>query len=297
MSRIRFSAFVAWLNRRPALAVWNEVLAAWRARDKDRVHRLVFGLEVGEGHHFGVLLMFLIATSVLVVMLDSVVIDSSPRLHIFLVVVEWAFTLLFTAEYALRLWCSPQPARYARSFFGIVDLLAVVPTWLSLFGGGAHSLLMIRLLRMLRIFRILRMSAYWNEGNLLLRSLYAARRKILVFLFTVFVAATIFGALMYAVEGPEHGFTSIPRGVYWAIITITTVGFGDVVPQTALGQAIASLVMLVGYSVIAVPTGIFTSEVLMELKRERSNRSCAACQTNDHESDAVFCRHCSERLP
>lgn len=241
--------------------------------------------------------MLLIVTSVVVVMLDSVVIDSAPRLHIFLVVVEWAFTLTFTAEYALRLWCSPRPVRYARSFFGVVDLLAILPTYLSLFVGGAHSLLMIRLLRVLRIFRILRLSEYWNEGNLLLRSLYAARRKILVFLFTVFVAASIFGAMMYVVEGPEHGFTSIPRGVYWAIITITTVGFGDLVPQTALGQAIASLVMLVGYSVIAVPTGIFTSEVLMELKRERGSRSCGGCQAHDHESDAVFCRHCGDRLP
>lgn len=294
--KFRLPAVVARWSTHPLLATWDEVLAAWKARDKSRMHSLLFGLETDAGHHFAVLLMLLITTSVLVVMLDSVIIGSAPRLHIFLVVLEWAFTLLFTAEYALRLWCSPRPMRYARSFFGMVDLLAVVPTYLALFLGGAHSLLMIRLLRMLRIFRILRMSEYWSEGNLLLRSLYAARRKILVFLFTVFVAATIFGALMYAVEGPEHGFTSIPRGVYWAIITITTVGFGDVVPQTALGQAIASLVMLVGYSVIAVPTGIFTSEVLEELRRQRMAKSCPACQVADHENDANFCRHCGESL-
>jgi voltage-gated potassium channel len=273
-----------------------DIINAWKSRDKARAYQLMFGRETKEGHDFAVLLILLILCSVAVVMLDSVVKEDWPRLHIFLMVVEWFFTLLFTAEYSLRLWCSPRPALYARSFFGIVDLLAIIPSYLSIFMGGMHGLLMIRMLRLLRIFRILRMSAYWDEGNTLLRSLYASRRKIIVFLMTVFVAATIFGTLVYMVEGPEHGFTSIPRGIYWAVITITTVGYGDLAPQTAIGQAIATLVMLVGYSIIAVPTSIFTSEVLMQLKNERDQRCCAQCHLKGHEADAKHCRHCGETL-
>lgn len=158
-------------------------------------------------------------------------------------------------------------------------------------------LLVIRLIRVLRVFRVLKMFAYWNDANLLLRSLYSARRKITVFLATIFVAAVVFGALLYVVEGPEYGFTSIPKSVYWAVITITTVGYGDVVPQTGLGQAIATLVMLIGYSVIAVPTGIFASELMMEMQRSRSDRHCPECAASGHESDAKFCRHCGTTLP
>lgn len=281
----------------PLFSAWSELLSAWGRRDKERVHQLMFGREAREGHDFAVLLIILISMSVMVVMLESVVRDGPRPLHIFLQVLEWAFTLLFTAEYALRWWCSPQPTRYARSFYGIVDLMAIIPAYLSIFVAGAHGLLMLRMLRLLRIFRILRMSEYWTEGNILLKGLYASRRKIAVFLLAVFVAATIFGTLVYMVEGPENGFTSIPRGIYWAVITITTVGYGDLAPHTALGQAIATLVMLVGYSVIAVPTSIFTSEVIMQLRNDRDNRSCLACRSRDHESDAKFCRHCGAELP
>lgn len=263
--------------------------------DKATVHRIMFGTDTPAGRRFDVILLWMIAASVLVAFADSMM-ASSPRLQLGFIVLEWLFTLVFTVEYGLRLWSSPQPLRYARSFFGIVDLLATLPTWLGLFFAGANSLLVIRLIRMLRIFRVLKLFAYWNEANMLLRSLYASRRKIIVFLLTIFVAANVFGVLLYVVEGPEYGFTSIPKAVYWAIITITTVGYGDVVPQTPVGQAIASLVMLVGYSVIAVPTGIFTSEVLMELQRQRNDRHCGSCAASGHESDANYCRHCGGAL-
>lgn len=263
--------------------------------DKFTVHRIMFGTDTPAGRRFDVILLWVIGASVLVAFADSLM-AASPRLRLGMVVLEWLFTLVFTVEYALRLWSSPQPWRYARSFFGIVDLLATLPTYLGLFFVGANSLLVIRLIRMLRIFRVLKLFAYWNEANMLMRSLYASRRKIIVFLLTIFIAANVFGVLLYVVEGPEHGFTSIPKAVYWAVITITTVGYGDVVPKTPVGQAIATLVMLVGYSVIAVPTGIFTSEVLMELQRQRNDRHCGNCAASGHESDAKFCRHCGSGL-
>ncbi len=276
--------------------ILDSLWTAWRQRDKAAVYRIMFGQDTPAGRRFDIILLWLIGASVLVAFADSLL-AATPRLRLGMVVFEWLFTFAFTAEYALRLWSSPQPWRYARSFFGIVDLLSTLPTWLGLFFAGANSLLVIRLIRLLRVFRVLKLFAYWNEANMLMHSLYASRRKIIVFLLTIFVAANVFGVLLYVVEGPEHGFTSIPRAVYWAVITITTVGYGDVVPQTGFGQAIAALVMLVGYSVIAVPTGIFTSEVLMEMQRQRSERACPRCTTFGHESDARFCRHCGTALP
>lgn len=263
--------------------------------DKATVHRIMFGTDTPAGRHFDVILLWVIGASVLVAFADSML-AATPRLRLAMLVLEWLFTIAFTIEYGLRLWSSPQPARYARSFFGIVDLLATLPTYLGLFFAGANSLLVIRLIRLLRVFRVLKLFAYWSEANMLLRSLYSSRRKIIVFLLTIFVAANVFGVLLYVVEGPEYGFTSIPKAVYWAVITITTVGYGDVVPQTPIGQAIATLVMLVGYSVIAVPTGIFTSEVLLEMQRQRNDRHCGSCAASGHESDAGFCRHCGGAL-
>ncbi|HCT40836.1 MAG TPA: ion transporter [Moraxellaceae bacterium] len=263
--------------------------------DKATVHRVIFGTDTRAGQLFDITLLCVIVASVIVATLDSL---ETPhrQLHAMLLVLEWGFTLIFTVEYGLRLWCSPHPWRYARSFFGVIDLLAVLPTYLGLFYADANLLLVIRLVRVLRVFRILRLFAYWNDANMLLRSLYSSRRKITVFLATVFVAAIIFGALLYVVEGPEHGFTSIPKSIYWAVITITTVGYGDLVPKTGLGQAIATLVMLVGYSVIAIPTGIFTSDLLMEMQRQRNDRHCPDCAASGHESDAKFCRHCGHDL-
>lgn len=281
----------------PVRMAWSETSQAWKARDKARMYSLLFGRETAEGHNLAILILVMIAISVLVLMVDSVIVHTSPRLHIFLKVLEWAFTFIFTAEYVLRVWCSPRPFQYIRSFFGVVDFLAIAPAYLALFIGGAHSLMVLRLLRMLRLFRIMRMDDYWQESNMLLRSLYASRRKIIVFLIFIFVAAIIFGTLVYMAEGGENGFTSIPRSVYWAVITITTVGYGDMAPHTAFGQAVATLVMLVGYSIIAVPTGIFTAEMLNSLRSDRKMVKCPSCQTRAHEADAVFCRHCGEKLP
>lgn len=297
MPKIKLSTRMLHWDRSPVLMAWGEVSSAWKARDKARMYSLMFGRETAEGHNFAVLILAMIAISVLVLMVDSVVANSAPRFHIFLKVVEWAFTLIFTAEYALRLWCSPRPFVYARSFFGVVDFLAIAPAYLSLLVGGAHSLMVLRLLRMLRLFRIMRMDDYWQESNMLLRSLYASRRKIIVFLITIFVAAVIFGTLVFVVEGGENGFTSIPRSIYWAVVTITTVGYGDMSPHSAVGQAIATLVMLVGYSIIAVPTGIFTAEMLNHLRTDRKIIKCPSCEQRNHEIDAVFCRHCGEKLP
>lgn len=261
---------------------------------KADVHRIVFGTDTRAGRLFDEVVIALILVSVLVAILDSAI--HAGALSPLFDVLEWGFTILFSLEYLLRLWCSPQPSRYARSFFGIVDLLATLPAYLAVFHSGASMLLVVRLVRVLRLFRLLKLLAYVQEANVLLSSLYGSRRKILVFLCSVFVAAIVFGSLMFVVEGPENGFTSIPRGIYWAIITITTVGYGDMVPHTAVGQMLASLVMLVGYSVLAVPTGIVTSELLFQMQRRHQDRHCPGCAASGHEPDAVYCRHCGTRL-
>lgn len=261
---------------------------------KAAIHRIVFGTDTRAGRLFDEVVIGLILCSVLVAIADS---SLGPGPHQALFdALEWGFTLVFTAEYLLRLWCSPQPLRYARSFFGIVDLLATLPSYLAVVYAGASVLLVMRLVRVLRLFRLFKLLAYVQEANVLLASLYASRRKILVFLCAVFVAATVFGALLFVVEGPDNGFTSIPKGIYWAVITITTVGYGDMVPHTAPGQVIATLVMLVGYSVLAVPTGIVTSELLVQMQRRRADRHCPGCAASGHEPDALFCRHCGTRL-
>lgn len=261
---------------------------------KAEIRRIVFESDTPAGRRFDEVVIGLILLSVAVAIADSSL-GPGPHQRLF-DALEWGFTLVFTAEYLLRLWCSPFPLRYARSFFGIVDLLATVPSYLAVAYSGANMLLVMRLVRVLRLFRLFRLLAYVREANVLLASLYASRRKILVFLCAVFVAATVFGALLYAVEGPENGFTSIPKGIYWAVITITTVGYGDMVPHTPLGQMIATVVMLVGYSVLAVPTGIVTSELVVQLQRQQTERRCPACERRGHEQDAKYCRHCGARL-
>lgn len=257
-------------------------------------HRVIFGTDTRAGRLFDEIVIGLILLSVTVAVIDSAI--GEGPLQSWITVVEWGFTILFTLEYGLRLWCSPQPWRYARSFFGMVDLLAILPSYLAYFYSGASMLLVMRLVRVLRLFRVLKLLAYVAEANFLLASLYASRRKILVFLSAVLVAATVFGALLYAVEGPANGFTSIPKAVYWAVITITTVGYGDVVPHTPIGQAIATLAMLVGYSVLAVPTGILTSEMLLQMQKRQTDRHCPGCAASGHELDAEYCRHCGTRL-
>ncbi|MDF3031618.1 MAG: ion transporter [Moraxellaceae bacterium] len=263
--------------------------------DKALVHRIVFGTDTPAGRRFDKILIVIILVSVLIAIVDSAW-AAPPLLERFFFLLEWGFTAMFTVEYLLRLWSSPRPWRYATSFFGIVDLLATLPTYLAFFLPGASMLLVIRLVRVLRIFRVFKLLQYVDDANFLIGSLAASRQKILVFFSAILVAATVFGALLYVVEGPQHGFTSIPKAIYWAVITITTVGYGDLTPQTPIGQAIATVVMIVGYSVLAVPTGIVTSEMLNQLQTRRAGRSCPGCHASGHESDALYCRHCGTAL-
>jgi len=257
--------------------------------------RIIFGTDTRAGRNFDILLIIAILGSILALVLDSLSAVSS-KYNGLLGNAEWFFTILFTAEYLTRLYCSPKPWNYARSFYGIVDLLAFLPTYIAMFIPGASYLLVVRALRMLRIFRILKLFRYISEANVLMRSLINARRKIFIFLFGVLILTTLFGALMYVVEGEQHGFTSIPKGIYWAIITITTVGYGDITPHTPLGQAIAALITLTGYSIIAIPTGIITAELSQEIQRERSILRCDNCHLAGHENDAKFCKRCGAQL-
>ncbi len=210
---------------------------------------------------------------------------------------EWFFTIAFTLEYVMRIVVVDRPWRYMRSFFGIVDVLAVLPTWISLFAAGSQYLLVVRALRILRIFRILKLTRYVGEADLLWLTLIRARRKVLIFFSTILTLVLIFGALMYLIEGPEDGFTSIPTSMYWAIVTMTTVGFGDITPKTTLGKMLTSLIILIGYSIIAVPTGIFTAELAAGMRAKRKLMPCAHCGQTDHESDARHCRICGTALP
>jgi len=263
---------------------------------REKLFNVIFGTDTPAGQRFDIYLITAILLSVLAVMLDSVE-ELSQRYHTFFFVAEWIFTILFTVEYLLRLYCSPNPWRYARSFYGIVDLLAILPTYLALFLPQTTYLMTIRLLRVLRIFRVLRLSKYLGEANMLITALQQSRRKVLLFLSTVLVITTVFGALMYIVEGPQNGFTSIPKSIYWAIVTTTTVGYGDIAPHTAIGQMIAALVMITGYAIIAIPTGIFTAELFHEFRREYSLRSCPNCEKQGHERSALFCKWCGSELP
>ncbi len=262
---------------------------------KETVYRVIFGTDTPAGRRFDVFLIIAIVISVIAVSLDSVE-RFNQRYDFHLFVVEWFFTLLFTAEYVVRLWCSPKPKVYARSFYGVVDLLSILPGYLSLFFPAASLLLVIRLLRVLRIFRVLKLFQYMSETNVLMRSLAMARRKILIFMFSVSVLVVIFGSLMYIIEGPAYGFTSIPKSVYWAVVTITTVGYGDITPHTVFGQIIASFAMLIGYAILAVPTGIISAELIAEIQKEKSNKFCATCNRSGHDNNAKHCKFCGVEL-
>lgn len=265
--------------------------SAWR----ERLYVIIFESNTPAGKHFDLLLILAIATSVAVVMLDSVkVIGESygVALHI----AEWLFTLLFTAEYVLRMLCVSQPKKYAFSFFGIVDLLSFLPTYFSIFVPGTEYMMILRVLRIMRVFRILKLGAYLSEANVLVRSLKASRKKIEVFLFTVILLVIIFGSLMYLIEGEENGFTSIPRGIYWAIVTLTTVGYGDISPATPWGQGLASLIMICGYAIIAVPTGIVSAEMVRASGERKERKTCPGCGARYHDQDAEFCKYCGGGL-
>lgn len=262
---------------------------------RQRLHEIVFEADTPAGKAFDLLLIISIMLSVAAVMLDSVG-EYREKYGTVLYTIEWFFTILFTIEYVLRLWIVERSMKYATSFFGIVDLLAVVPTYLSLFLPTSQYLLVIRVLRMLRIFRVLKLVHYVGDAQLLLRAMRASRRKIGIFVYTVLTMVVIFGALMYFVEGPPNGFTSIPRSMYWAIVTLTTVGYGDISPQTPLGQLLSSMIMILGYGIIAVPTGIFTVEMSQASRRGVSTQACPACAKEGHDVDAVFCKFCGQEL-
>jgi voltage-gated potassium channel len=266
---------------------------------RERLRIIIFEADTREGKAFDVALLFAIVASVLAVMLESVA-DIRRVAGAELRVLEWLFTIVFTVEYGLRLYCVPSPLRYARSFFGVVDLLAIVPTYLSVLLPGSQSLLVLRGLRLLRIFRVFKLGRFLGEANLLTTALRGSRHKVVVFLGTVLVLVTIIGAAMYLIEGEAAGFTSIPESVYWAIVTLTTVGYGDIAPRTPLGQALAAVVMILGYSIIAIPTGIVTAEIVEAARRpfpaSPTTRVCSNCFVEGHDLDARFCKICGAGL-
>ncbi|SHE60870.1 voltage-gated potassium channel [Modicisalibacter ilicicola DSM 19980] len=258
--------------------------------------QLIFESDTRLAKSFDIALISLILVSVTVVMLDSVALLRARHGELFYVM-EWGFTLIFTLELALRLYCLDRPLRYLKSFYGIIDLLSILPTWLSLLIPGAQSLLVVRILRVLRVFRVLRLMEFLGEGKILLQSLRRSSRKILLFLFTVLMLVVIFGSLIYLIEPPEAGFTSIPKAVYWAIVTLTTVGYGDITPLTPLGQFLSSMVMIMGYAILAVPTGVFSAEMMRSIREERySDEACPGCGHEGHERDARYCRRCGTWL-
>jgi len=265
------------------------------ARFKKQLYVIIFESDTPAGKAFDVALIVSILISVGVVMLDSVK-WINTALGSLLYAFEWFFTVLFTIEYFLRLYCAKRPVHYVFSFYGTVDLLAILPTYVSLLLPASRYLIVIRILRVLRIFRILKLVQYLGEARLLIQALYASRRKIIVFLFTVLTLVVIFGSLMYVIEDKANGFTSIPRSIYWAIVTLTTVGYGDISPRTNIGQTIAAFVMILGYAIIAVPTGIVTVELAQVRDLERLKKECPACQRGGHDADAKFCKFCGACL-
>ena len=263
---------------------------------RNKIYRIIFGTDTPAGQRFDIALIYFILISVLVLLLNSI--ESIHRSYgNWLYLAEWSFTVLFSLEYFLRIYSSPRRLTYIFSFYGIADLLSIIPTYIALFFPGANYWLIIRLLRVLRIFRVLKLVRYLAEANILLRSVYAARRKVLVFFLVVLILSVIFGSLMFLVEGPDSGFTSIPRSIYWTIVTITTVGYGDITPHTVIGQIIATLAMLTGYSIIAIPTGIFTAEIAREMNVQASTRQCNVCNRSGHHPDAEYCYQCGVTLP
>lgn len=260
-------------------------------------YTIIFGTETRAGQLFDLLLILVIVASVTVILLDSM-----PELdhftHLFWRM-EIGFTLLFTVEYLVRIWCAPNRRAYLTSVYGVIDLLAILPTYLALVIPGTMPLLVVRLLRLLRIFRVLRLLEFLEEANELAGALRRSARKIFVFFSMILLLMVVFGALIYVIEGPEHGFTSIPLSIYWAVVTITTVGYGDITPMTWAGRAIASIGMLTGYAIIAVPTGIVSAELAITARdrRLRQVRNCTQCARADHEPDADYCKHCGAELP
>ena len=270
----------------------------WRAG----LFRVIFESDTRAGQRFDQFLIGLILASLVVVIADSVAALQARWGHVFYVL-EWTFTLLFTLEYVLRLVCVTRPLRYARSFFGVIDLLAILPTYLALFFPGLHALIDVRVLRLLRVFRIFKLTTFMREYQTMGAALLASWRKILVFLSAVLMIVVVMGTVMYVVEGPANGFVNIPTAIYWAITTMTTVGFGDITPKTDLGRLISSAMMLLGWGTLAVPTGIVTAEMTMQRRDEAAaagarhpGRVCQVCGQGDHPPQAAYCHHCGSAL-
>ena len=264
------------------------------------IYDVIFGYDSAPGRWFDIALIILIITSVASVLADSVA-SIHRQYGTTLYQLEWAFTLIFTLEYALRVYSTPRKRAYLFSFYGLIDLVSILPTYLAFMFPAAAYLLVIRIMRVMRIFRILKLFRYIGEANLLYAALLQARRKIFVFLFSVVVLIVIFGALMFIIEGPENGFSNIPVSIYWAIVTITTVGYGDIAPQTSLGQFVAAVAMICGYAIIAVPTGIIGAELMQQVQRsnQRQNQPspfCHGCKATTHDLDARHCKYCGAEL-
>tara|TARA_B100000214_G_scaffold375486_1_gene362086 strand:+ start:3019 stop:3825 length:807 start_codon:yes stop_codon:yes gene_type:complete len=262
-------------------------------RFKEKLKVIIFGTETPAGKLFDVVLIISIVLSVLIVMLDSVNGYKLEYGKVFYIA-EWIFTIIFTAEYLLRIYCVRLPSSYIFSFFGVIDLLAIIPTYLSLFLPGANVFIVIRIFRVLRVFRVLKLVQFMGEADNLVKAMVASKRKIFVFLFFVLNLVVILGSIMYLVEGEKAGFTSIPKGIYWAIVTLTTVGYGDISPITSWGQTIAAIVMIMGYSIIAVPTGIVTSA--MHFTRNTKRRTCIVCEDGNQTKNAKFCNRCGAKM-
>ena len=259
------------------------------------LHEVIFEADTAAGKFFDVALILAIILSIIAVMFESVAEIRNEHGQL-LNVIEWIFTILFTIEYGLRIVSLGQPWRYIRSFYGLVDLIAILPTYISMFVPGSQYLMVIRVLRLLRIFRVLKLAQYLNEAEYLLKAMRASTRKISVFLFAILTLVLIFGSLMYIIEGDESGFTSIGVSCYWAITTLTTVGYGDLSPQSPLGRAVASVIMIMGYGVIAVPTGIVTAELVAPITGKVSTQACPDCGAEKHSYDAIHCKYCGTEL-
>lgn len=265
---------------------------SWR----NRLHNTIYESNTTAGKVFDICLLLLIISSIVVVMLDSIKRFDREYAHLFFVL-EWVFTILFTLEYILRLISIQKPMRYVFSFLGLIDLLAIIPSYLSIFFAGYQSLLVLRALRLLRVFRIFKLTHFLTEADFLKTAIVASLKKISVFMLVVFSLVIILGSVMYLVENGENGFDSIPDSIYWAIVTITTVGYGDISPVTPTGKLIASVIMLIGYGIIAVPTGIITSEMTLAARNRRhGHETCPGCGREGHDSDARFCKYCSTAL-
>jgi len=279
------------MTSKPVYTSDKNTLSPWRLK----LHEVIYEADTQAGKFFDVVLLIIIILSITIVMLESV-----PSLHDnygdLFEKAEWLFTALFTLEYLARLISIKKPLKYILSFYGIIDLLSIIPTYLGVFISGTSSLMVIRSLRLMRVFRILKLGSFIKESKSLIDSLKASRHKIMIFLLSILTMVTILGTVMYLVEGGENGFDSIPRSIYWAIVTMTTVGYGDISPITTLGQFIASIVMILGYAIIAVPTGIVTNELIKADSKKVSTQACTSCSQEGHDTDAKYCKYCGDKL-